>query len=110
MLSSSFVTLLLFHTGGGAPRSPAAARARRHLTVVTRHSGRPAASRPTAGEEGEAVRSDELYSLRARRRFAAYLRMRLLEMREAGLERAADAVERRLSPDALFASPPPGVP
>lgn len=46
-------------------------------------------------------RSDELYAPRARRRFAAYLRMRLLEMREAGLERAADVVERRLSVDAL---------
>jgi len=55
-------------------------------------------SRTTAGS----FRSDELFSLRERRRIAAYLRMRLLEMREAGLERAAAAVERRLPADALL--------
>ncbi len=44
----------------------------------------------------------ELFSLRARRRFAAYLRIRLLEMREEGLERAAEAVERRLPVDELL--------
>ena len=43
----------------------------------------------------------ELYSLRARRRMATYLRLRLLEWREQGLERAADVVERRLSVDVL---------
>jgi hypothetical protein len=42
------------------------------------------------------VAPGQLYSLRARRRFAAFLRMRVLEMREAGLERAADVIERRL--------------
>lgn len=40
--------------------------------------------------------SSDLYSLRARRRFASYLRLRLLELREANLERAAAVVERRL--------------
>jgi hypothetical protein len=50
--------------------------------------------------------SEDLYSLRARRRFASYLRLRLLELREAGLERAADAVERRLPPSALLGPPP----
>jgi hypothetical protein len=49
----------------------------------------------------------DLYSLRARRRMAAYLRLRLLEWREAGLERAAAVVERRLSVDALVPSPEP---
>ena len=48
---------------------------------------------------------DQLYSLRARRRFAAYLRLRLLEMREAGLERAAAVVEHRLPVDALLPKP-----
>jgi len=43
-----------------------------------------------------------VYSLRARRRFAAYLRLRLLEMREAGLERAANVVEHRLPVDTLL--------
>ncbi len=43
----------------------------------------------------------DLYSLRARRRFASYLRLRLLELREARLERAADVVEGRLPVDVL---------
>jgi len=51
----------------------------------------------------ETVRSEDIFSLRARRRFAAYIRIRLLEMREAGLERAADAVERGLPVDVLIA-------
>lgn len=46
------------------------------------------------------VRSNA-YAARARRRFAAYLRLRLLEMREAGLERAAAVVERRFPVDSL---------
>jgi hypothetical protein len=44
----------------------------------------------------------DLYSLRARRRFAAYLRMRLLELRAEGLERAADVIRRRLPVDTLL--------
>jgi hypothetical protein len=47
--------------------------------------------------------ADDLYSLRARRRFAAYLRMRLLELREAGLERAATVIEKRLPVESLLA-------
>jgi hypothetical protein len=53
-------------------------------------------------EAGVARPSGDLFSLRARRRFAAYLRIRLLEMREAGLERAAQAVERRLPVEELL--------
>ncbi len=49
--------------------------------------------------------ASELYSLRARRRFASYLRLRLLELREEGLDRAADAVERRIPIDDLFKHP-----
>jgi hypothetical protein len=44
-----------------------------------------------------------LYSARARRRIASYLRLRLLEMRAEGLKRAAAAVERRLPVDTLLA-------
>jgi hypothetical protein len=51
------------------------------------------------------VRPDDLYSLRARRRFASYLRMRLLELRKEGLERAADVIEHRLPVDALPPDP-----
>ena len=44
----------------------------------------------------------DLYSARARRRLTGYLRLRLLELRKLGLERAADAVERRLPVDELL--------
>ncbi len=67
------------------------------VTPPARHASRrapsPRALAPPAGE---------VYSLRARRRFAAYLRLRLLEMREAGLERAANVVEHRLPVDTLL--------
>jgi hypothetical protein len=51
------------------------------------------------------VPADRLFALRERRRIAAYLRMRLLEMREEGLGRAADAVRRRLPADVLSGTP-----
>jgi len=60
----------------------------------------PIAARADHGA-GRTLRSDELYSAHARRRFAAYLRLRLLEMREAGLLRAAEVVEHRLPADTL---------
>jgi len=55
-----------------------------------------AAHHAPAGGNTRAPASAELFSLRARRRFAAYLRMRLLELREEGLDRAAAAVERSI--------------
>jgi len=63
----------------------------------------PAPSEPRAAprREHHSVSATDLYSARARRRFASYLRLRLLELREAGLERAAQAVERRLPVDDL---------
>jgi hypothetical protein len=90
MLIGLFVTCIVLtlspHAGKAESRAPALTKAPAH--------GEPRESTPP-------YRSEDLYSLRARRRFAAYLRLRLLEMREAGLERAADAVERRLPADAL---------
>jgi hypothetical protein len=80
------------------------------VAALTLSTPRPAASaspHPHAVAHRVAQRSqraesaEELYSLRARRRFAAYLRLRLLEWREEGLERAAAVVEHRLSVDAL---------
>jgi hypothetical protein len=47
----------------------------------------------------------DVYSARAKRRMASYLRMRLLELREQGLRRAIDVVERRLPLDALLRVP-----
>jgi hypothetical protein len=65
----------------------------------------PPASHPKrlpAAQAHPFPRVSDLYSLRARRRFASYLRMRLLELREERLDRAADAIERRLPPDVLL--------
>jgi hypothetical protein len=51
-----------------------------------------------------------LYGRHARRLVQAYLRLKLLEMRELDLERARSAIERRLGPDALLdPSPFPAV-
>ncbi len=95
MLPTLFVTFAALTLSTPPPRpspSPRAAPAVRSL------------ARPTAAR---ALRTDDLYSLRARRRFAAYLRMRLLELREEGLERAADVIERRLPIDTLVPKPSP---
>jgi hypothetical protein len=76
-----------------APTSPAEPERRRER-MSARH--------------GRAVRTlrdlpaGDLYSARARRRVAAYLRLRLLELRKMGLERAADVVERRLPVEELL--------
>jgi hypothetical protein len=76
------------------------------LTLSTPQPAASAAPHPRAAahpllQRSHAPSPEELYSLRARRRFAAYLRLRLLEWREEGLERAAAVVEHRLSVDAL---------
>ncbi|MBC5799434.1 MAG: hypothetical protein GIX03_03175 [Candidatus Eremiobacteraeota bacterium] len=46
-----------------------------------------------------------LYSARARKRMVAYLKLRLLELREQHLERAAAAIERRLPVSELLKGP-----
>ncbi len=76
------------------------------LTLSTPRPAASAASHPRAAagplpQRSHAASAEELYSLRARRRFAAYLRLRMLEWREEGLDRAAAVVEHRLSVDAL---------
>jgi hypothetical protein len=55
------------------------------------------AERPAAKTlRNPVIDSSDLYSLRARRRFANYLRLRILELRAANLERAAEVVEHRM--------------
>jgi hypothetical protein len=100
MLSGIFVTIAAL-TLSRAPTAAAASPRPIHL----------------APERRPAVRPEELYSLRARRRFATYLRLRLLELREEGLSRAADAIEGRISVESLLRrngyaprSPHPGDP
>lgn len=90
MIARTFVTVaaltvsLTTPIAGASPTGPEHRRAERAERPVRAH-----------------LRSDELYAPRARRRFAAYLRLRLLEMREAGLERAAAVVEHRIPVDSL---------
>jgi hypothetical protein len=52
--------------------------------------------RPRAGAPEGYPASVDLYSLRARRRLAGLLRLRLLELRKADLERVSRALELRL--------------
>jgi hypothetical protein len=75
--------------------------------------GRPAPSQANvkarapaalAGPAGTSRRIG-LYSPRVRRSAVMYLRLRLLELREEGLERARAAIERRLSIDELLGEP-----
>jgi hypothetical protein len=47
-----------------------------------------------------------LYSRHARRSAQAYLRLKLLELRETDLDRAREVIERRLGADALLAPGP----
>jgi hypothetical protein len=47
-----------------------------------------------------------LYSRRSRRMVQAYLRLKLLQMREADLERARKVVERKLGIEALLRETP----
>ncbi len=47
-----------------------------------------------------------LYSTHARRLVQAYLRLKLLEAREADLERVRKVIERRLGPNALLGETP----
>ncbi|GAC1653272.1 MAG: hypothetical protein NVS9B12_03210 [Vulcanimicrobiaceae bacterium] len=48
----------------------------------------------------------DMYSLRARRRAATLLRLELLELRKAHLERVRAVIEKRLPIDALLNSGP----
>jgi hypothetical protein len=47
----------------------------------------------------------DLYSARAKRRMASYLRMRLLELREQGLRRAIEVIEGRMRIGDLLRAP-----
>jgi hypothetical protein len=91
MPNAAFVTLLAL-TLSASPQ-PARPKAERHVATVRSTTSSP-----------DRTPANQLFARRERRRIAAYLRMRLLEMREEGLARAADAVERRLGPSVLGGS------
>jgi len=89
MLVAAFALLAML-----SPAPPGASSAARHVRRPAVHH--PASLPITAGD---------LYSARAKRRIAAYLRMRLGELRLRSLERAADVVEHRLSLEELLKTP-----
>jgi uncharacterized protein YciU (UPF0263 family) len=91
MPNAAFVTLLAL-TLSASPQ-PGRPKAERHVATVRSTTSSP-----------DRTPANQLFARRERRRIAAYLRMRLLEMREEGLARAADAVERRLGPSVLGGS------
>jgi hypothetical protein len=62
--------------------------------------------RPTAAPPHR-LAAAALYSRRSRRLVQSYLRLKLLEMREADLERARKVVERKLGIRALLGETPP---
>jgi hypothetical protein len=102
MLTAALATLTLATLAGALPPpvTGAGAASTRSVSVAHRAKRRPAGPRAAAVSP-----SGDLYSARAKRRMASYLRMRLLELRVAGLERAADVIEHRLSVDSLLRPP-----
>ena len=79
------------------------------LTFGTPVSADPSKPSPPANPHRPAFVADRgteqgtsLYSPRARRLMRAYLRLRLLELRERDLDRVRTVVERRLGVDALL--------
>lgn len=87
MLLALFVTLTLLTPSPAPPASRHPAAAQRHHAPATLPAGRV----------------NDLYSRHARARIASYLRLRLLELREEHLDRAADVLRRRLGVDTLLA-------
>jgi hypothetical protein len=76
------------------PASAAPSAAPRATTVPT----------PFVALDPRAAR--ELYSPRARRLVRAYLRLQMLELRKADLDRVRAVIEGKLGVDALFSPPP----
>jgi len=86
--------LVLFCSTPATPAGSASVPLRRATAVPSpTPRGRPAAA--------------ALYSRRSRRLVQSYLRLKLLEMREADLERARKVVERKLGIKALLGETPP---
>ena len=96
MCSAAFATLAALTLLAPAP-DPRGAPAphRQHVTVRRAQTAAPERV-PLPGD---------LYAARAKRRIAAYLRMRLAELRLERLDRAAQVIERRLPVDALLGVP-----
>jgi hypothetical protein len=97
MLLPVFVTLAAVTLS--TPSPSAGAGAARAGPTAPRRAGKAPSS---AQAPRVPLDPNELYSSRARRRIASYLRLRLLELREENLERAAEVIRRRLPVDTLL--------
>ena len=75
------------------------------LTLSPPPRGRKPTPSHAVSRPAQARASADLYSARAKRRFASFIRMRLLELRLRGLRLAADVVEKRMTLDDLLRSP-----
>lgn len=79
------------------------------VALTPAHASAPPPARQAARHSAKgprpAIAPGDLYSSRAKRRIASYLRMRLLELRLRSLERAASVVEHRLTVDDLLNGP-----
>ncbi len=64
-------------------------------------------SKPSPTASKRPLAASAFYSRRSRRLVQSYLRLKLLEMREADLERARKVVERKLGIRALLGETPP---
>lgn len=67
----------------------------------------PGAAVPRPSASPRPLAAGSLYSRRSRRLVQSYLRLKVLEMREADLERARKVVERKLGIRALLGETPP---
>jgi hypothetical protein len=94
-----FTGALLVLFNGTPPATPA-----RSASVPAR---RPAPSPAPTAAPAFRPAAAALYSRRSRRLVQSYLRLKLLEMREADLERARKVVERKLGIKSLLGETPP---
>ena len=92
--------LALFGAGSGTPAVPAM------VPPAAVRTARPAPSAPPHPR----LTASSLYSRRSRRLVQSYLRLKLLEAREADLDRARLVVERKLGIRALLGETPPPSP
>lgn len=83
---------------------PTIARATVCVVLLTLFTPEAASATPKMVRSALERRADVLYSARAKRRFAIYLRLKLLELRKADLDRAALVVQGRLGVEGLFPS------
>jgi len=66
-----------------------------------------AAPHPVASPSAHRIRPSEVFAPGVRRSAQTYLRLKLLELREADLDRARLVIEGKLGVDALLGTPPP---